>query len=158
MSSDNESEESVFDHDFDDLRADHHFGMEHDNAGGPYSNRGRTELVWKILNAYGFRRTTDANGKAVFADGDVPTQCFEREVRLCASRSGKDGYDGTILESGEMAAYTVSSLAKRIRSSHHIDEMDQEQKQQLENMSDADLVREALSGDLLMIYYYSFLP
>mmetsp|Transcript_26589 Transcript_26589/g.40209 ORF Transcript_26589/g.40209 Transcript_26589/m.40209 type:complete len:104 (+) Transcript_26589:46-357(+) len=45
--------------DWDDPCWDHHFGMDDSSAGGPYTTRGRTDAVWKTLQAYGFKKSED---------------------------------------------------------------------------------------------------
>lgn len=49
-------------------------------ADNPYTNRGRSEEVWTVLLAYGFRRSTNSRGKHYF-QGKAPSPCFERIVR-----------------------------------------------------------------------------
>jgi hypothetical protein len=51
--------EDQYEHMVEDDCADHHFGLSVScNANEPYTNRGRSEAPWKILIAYGYRRST----------------------------------------------------------------------------------------------------
>ena len=70
---------------------DHHFGMEAKSSGTsvPYTNRGRGELLWKTLIAYGFERVTDSKGKHSFKD-KIPHPCFEYSMRIHFKNNGKE--------------------------------------------------------------------
>lgn len=146
-----------FDHDFDDSGADHHFGMEDDSAGEPYTNRGRSEDVWKILMAYGFQKRSSADGNDDDAGDLLPNACFECYAREQCRRGL--ALPGQVLPSGEITGWTVSSLAQKIRSSHQIGYLDAKYKKEIVDMADADLVRDALSCKGLDVsegYFYSF--
>mmetsp|Transcript_1709 Transcript_1709/g.4596 ORF Transcript_1709/g.4596 Transcript_1709/m.4596 type:complete len:201 (+) Transcript_1709:143-745(+) len=136
-------------HDWNDPEFDAHFGWEHKTAGDPYTNRGRTEVAWKVLIAHGFRRKVGGKGKDVF-HGKVPSPCFE----ACA----RDPCDHEFLES--LLEDSLPALAKSIRSSLPMDELSEEQIQELNEMDDIVLIRDALSTDGLPYgmhsYYYSF--
>lgn len=126
-------------HDWEDPFWDHHFGMEDDSSRDPYTNRGRTEAVWKTLQAYGFKKSADK--KEVF-DGLSPSACFELFVR----ESVKDA--DNILEDGQIEGDTVSELAKRIRNSHDISYLDEPVQEAIKAEDDVELVMRALSGDI----------
>lgn len=71
---------------------DRHFGMEVRSARDPYTNRGRTDAVWKTLEAYGFRKS---NEKGKTFDGLTPNPCFECFVRKSVKKDGNIRDDGT---------------------------------------------------------------
>mmetsp|Transcript_9860 Transcript_9860/g.12429 ORF Transcript_9860/g.12429 Transcript_9860/m.12429 type:complete len:224 (-) Transcript_9860:718-1389(-) len=124
--------------DWDDPCWDHHFGMDDSSAGGPYTTRGRTDAVWKTLQAYGFKKSEDK--KKAF-DGLVPTACFEHFVRENVKKVGK------ILEDGQIEGNTVSELAKRIRSSHQIKYLEEPVQKAIDDEDDMELVTHALSTE-----------
>mmetsp|Transcript_39802 Transcript_39802/g.71753 ORF Transcript_39802/g.71753 Transcript_39802/m.71753 type:complete len:247 (+) Transcript_39802:744-1484(+) len=130
--------------DWGDETWDHHFGMENHNTGGPYSNRGRSEAVWKTLVAYGFRRTPNN-----LFDGPTPQPCFECFVRQ------KVKNPANVLANGEIASRSTANLADRIRTCHHIGNGE---KIIIDNMNENDLVKGALSIDGIKYtdLYYSF--
>lgn len=138
-------------HDFDDPALDHHFGLENDEARDPYSNRGRTDGVWKILGAYGFRRKADS----LSFDGPTPDPCFEMTARKCC-RGGKPIAD-LVAPNGEIMDSSVPILAQKIRSSHHIGYLKAETKAMLDRMEDSTLVRDALSTEGLELEYESYM-
>mmetsp|Transcript_36228 Transcript_36228/g.59291 ORF Transcript_36228/g.59291 Transcript_36228/m.59291 type:complete len:316 (+) Transcript_36228:65-1012(+) len=118
---------------------DPHCGLDLWSAGDPYTNRGRSEEVWKVLLAYGFRREKDCPS---------PSVCFEKLVRKTCKR-----YPHDILENGQLAQYPIHSLAQHIRNDWH----EKDEKDALDNLDDAEVVRQALSHEgLLSAYYYSF--
>jgi len=126
--------------DWEDPCWDHHFGMEDPSARGPYTSRGRTDAVWKTLQAYGFKKSADK--KKAF-DGLTPTPCFEYFVRENVKKVGK------VLEDGQIEGNTVSELAERIRSSHQIKYLDDSIQEKIEKEDDMELVTHALStGDI----------
>lgn len=136
MSDDSTEDDDEEHHDFEDFTADHHFGMKHPDAGSPYNNRGRSEGVWQILAAYGFRKITDTKGKSSF-DGPIPNPCFELVVRDCCTRDGKPDPQ-FVKPNGELMENTVAEMARRIRSSHQIDYLEDAEKQSLQQMDDAN--------------------
>lgn len=83
--SDNISEASSTHYDWDDPCWDHHFGMDHENAGGPYGNRGRTEDVWKVLEHYGFKKANMENVKK--KKKGEKSNSFKTKRQTLASRS-----------------------------------------------------------------------
>lgn len=123
-------------YDWDDPCWDHHFGMDDHSASGPYSNQGRTDAVWKTLEAYGFRRSADK--KSAF-DGLTPTSCFEFFVRQSVNIPGK------ILEDGQIDGYQIPRLADKIRSSHHIGYLEGPTQTAIKAEDDMELVTRALS-------------
>ena len=126
--------------DWEDPCWDHHFGMEDPSARGPYTSRGRTDAVWKTLQAYGFNKSADK--KKAF-DGLTPTPCFEYFVRENVKKVGK------VLEDGQIEGNTVSELAERIRSSHQIKYLEEPVQKAIEEEDDMELVTHALStGDI----------
>lgn len=142
--------------DWDDVYKDHHFGLESDKAANAYTSRGRNDAVWKILEAYGFRRSTDSKKTKEQFEGPTPAPCFELVARTHCSKG--EFISGNVLENGEMVDYRVAELANKIRSSHHIDYMDDDQKKKILQMDDATLVRDALSVGGLDngSHYFSF--
>mmetsp|Transcript_26208 Transcript_26208/g.32307 ORF Transcript_26208/g.32307 Transcript_26208/m.32307 type:complete len:229 (-) Transcript_26208:90-776(-) len=122
--------------DWDNPFWDHHFGMQDSSTRGPYTTRGRTDAVWKTLQAYGFKKSADK--KKAF-DGLIPTSCFEYFVRENVKEMGN------ILEDGQIEGNTVSELAKRIRSSHEIGYIDDSIQEKIEKEDEMELVTRALS-------------
>jgi hypothetical protein len=123
---------------------DPHFGMEDDSAGCPYPSHGRTKTVWKTLQAYGFIKSADK--KAVF-DELTPSSCFECFVRKSVKKPDN------ILDDGQIKGYEITSLAKKIRNFHQVDDDDEEA---FETEDDMDLVTRALSTSGIEDHFYSF--
>lgn len=129
-------------------------------AGEPYTSRGRSEGVWKILTAYGFCRTLDAKGRSSFDGGPIPHPCFEYAAREECYK-GKPR-QGRVSPNGEMYKWTISHIAQEIRMSLYRNINND--ISELKTMDDATLVRDALSvGGLEFLcagnqesYFYSF--
>lgn len=127
--------------------------MDDHSATGPYSNNGRTDAVWRTLEAYGFRRSAD---KKSF-DGLIPSSCFENFAR-------KNIRSGNLLEDGQIVGYETPELADRIKRSHHIDYLEGPERKAILEEEDAELVMRALSTEKIKsvqdLYYtdlfYSF--
>ena len=150
-----ESDGSEDYHDYDDLAEDHHFGLTDETVRDPYSNRGRSEGVWKILTAYGFKR--DLKGKRTF-DGPVPHPCFELAARAHCGSHGQP-HPEEVRADGQFKNCTIATLAQKIRTSHLIEYLDDEYKKELQQMDDPTVVRDALSLDGLESgegYFFSF--
>ena len=135
---------------------DHHFGMEAKSSGTsvPYTNRGRGELLWKTLIAYGFERITDSKGKHYFKD-KIPHPCFEYSMRIHFKNNGKEykwpgGVDHATGIFG--AIFEISTLAGSIRSS--LKDGYADGYRYVENIDDALLVRNACSTEGLVVEWY----
>mmetsp|Transcript_2540 Transcript_2540/g.2937 ORF Transcript_2540/g.2937 Transcript_2540/m.2937 type:complete len:225 (+) Transcript_2540:97-771(+) len=127
----------------DSMSDDHHFGMEAECSGTsePYTNHGRTELLWKTLIAYGFERVTDSKGKHSFKD-KIPHPCFEFSIRSQFKNNGKVyKYPHAVdQETGIIMGWEIDTLSNAIRSGDaHVD------CSQMKN--NAELVRNACSTD-----------
>lgn len=102
----------------------------------PYTNRGRTEEVWKVLLVYGFSRKTNAKGKHSFVDS-VPSPCFEKYVRD-ACRSNRYLIDSN----GELTHFPIEKIVREVKSYPYFEPY---QKKRLSKLSDMELVRHSLS-------------
>ena len=151
--SDDVSEASSTSYDWEDPCWDHHFGLDHRSADDPYANRGRTEETWKILAFYGFKKADagKGKGKTKYFEGRTPHPCFENLVRrICKKSSTKADYVN--VNTGEIRAYSIASIASSVRSSSLIECATAEKKKMLDEMSDNDVVRDALSTDGLQLF------
>lgn len=135
------SESTDEEYDWDDPCWDHHFGMEKKSAGDAYTNRGRTDSVWKTLKYYGFVPATSSqrSSSSVFEGGIHPHPCFESFVRKNVET--KRVSDDT----GEILHYSIEDLANEIRKSHQIDYLEGTQQSLIKNMAGSKLVKQALS-------------
>ncbi len=150
-----ESSRKMVKYDWNDpFSFDCHFGMEDNSASKPYTNRGRTDAVWKTLQAYGFKKF--AKNEQIGCDELIPSACFESFVRKSVKTPSK------ILEDGQIVGYEIKELANRIRLQGvaHVKEEDQTAFEEEEDM---ELVTRALSDKGLQrpsVYYtdlyYSF--
>ena len=113
-------------------------------ADDPYTNRGRSEEIWRVLLAYGFQRSTNSKGKHTF-QGKKASPCFERVVRNACKKN-------EVEENGELFAYSINSIARDVKSNWMLEDEDLSEK------NDVELVRDALSIRGIQIgggYYYS---
>jgi len=163
-SDDDVSDASETRYDWDDPCWDHHFGKDHPSAGCPYGNRGRTDGVWKVLEHYGFEKADPAKKKGKgekvqYFEGKTPSPCFEKLVRSMFKKGVSDP-ECVNLDAGEIRGYSIAHIAGLVRSSHHMGYLEDDDRKKVSDMSDKDLVRDALSDDGLEIghyhYYYSF--
>lgn len=113
----------------------------------PYTNRGRTEEVWKVLLVYGFSRKTNAKGKHSFVDS-VPSPCFEKYVRD-ACRSNR-----YLIESnGELTHFPIEKIVREVKTYPDFEPCE---KEELSKFSDVELVRHSLSKRVLTLVVGSF--
>ena len=141
-------------YDWDDPCWDHHFGMDvSSTTRAPYTNRGRTEAVWRTLQAYGFRQSSDKNS----FKGSKPSACFENFVRDRVKKTKN------VLDNGQLVGFSIQSLLAKIRSSHRLNYLDDPTRKAIEEEEGVELVKLALSDDNIdksNVYYtdlfYSF--
>jgi len=85
-------------------RYDVNWGRQDHSAQDPYTNRGRTAEVSRVLEAYGFSKDEVKPPKQ---RAGQPHPCFESQVRK-AVKSGR------VLPNGEMESWPISPLAHQI--------------------------------------------
>lgn len=138
VSDDTDAQETPsINHNWNDPRLDHHFGMESSTAHRSYTNRGRTDAVLKTLKAYGFVASTDTKSKKAFDGGFEPSVCFECYVRK---------HVGLAHENGELPGKSIGDLAFNIRKSHLLGYENEATNTRIDGLEDRDLVKEALSA------------
>ena len=104
---------------WNDICFDHHFGIDiSDSTREPYNNRGRTKEVWKTLNAYGFRQSSDNQS----FEGLTPSARFENFVRKRVKNAKNVHNDG------QLVGFSIAKLLSEIRSSHYMNYLDDASK------------------------------
>ena len=120
-----------------------------DSATNPYTNRGRTNDVKKVLKCYGF----DFVSEKVLPD-KMPNPCFELVVRT-AVKNGK--FNNT---TGELLKWPISVIVGKIRSSEYWKYTEEGQQDLAAATDDAALVCACLSVDGVNIglepHFFSF--